>query len=348
MPFERRYTEGSIIYFDHEKGDNIYILKSGRVDLSYIQPESGEKITKTLSLGEFYGLKSAIINHTRDEIAESITESVSIEFKIPEFETYVSKNVELMKRLLRVLSNQLRNLGIKVNNYLGNNVLYPPNIGLFKIGEYYLNNQQYKQAVQVYQRYCEQYPDTNIMEEAKYRISISEEALRTGFLKDFKPIDQIIESDVNGGGTIIEVADKKESMVNVHSALGIREFMDKYYKAQSFYNGEDYANAEKNLKELFGVDVTMANPDMVTNAKLMYFSTLYKLQKFNECSQEVTEFLKKVKEPSIIKKTLFILADIYKSLGNIDGEKSILQKIVIMPPVDDLSRAAKQRADNIR
>ena len=342
MPVERKFTQGSIIYFDHEKGDSIYILKSGRVDLSYIQPESGEKITKTLNLGEFFGLKSAIINHTRDEVAEAITEAVSIEFKISEFEAYVSKNVELMKRLLRVLSNQLRNLGIKVNNYLGNNVLNPPNIGLFKIGEYYLNNQQYKQAIQVYQHYIEIYPETNIVDEAKYRISICEEAMKTGFMKDFKPIDQIIDTDASSTN-INQVADTKDSII--HSKLGIREAMDKFYKAQSHFNGEDFVNAEKVFKEFFTVDLSLANPDMINNAKLLYFQTLFKLEKYNDCSQEVAEFIKTSKDNNVIKKTLFILADIYKKLNNRDGEKSILQKIVMMPPIDEQSKRAKQRLD---
>lgn len=345
MPVERKYAQGSIIYFDHERGDSIYILKSGRVDLSFIQPESGEKIVKTLSQGEFFGLKSAIINHTRDEIAEAVTDALTIEFKIPEFESYVSKNVELMKRLLRVLSNQLRNLGIKVNNYLGNNVLYPPNIGLFKIGEYYINNKLYKQAIQVYQRYIEQYPSTNIVSEAKYRIELCEQAVKTGFMKEFKPIDKIIEGDISGNITM--VADSKENLDNTHSKLGIREVMDKYYKAQAFYTGEDYANTEKMLRDLFSLDNQIVNPEMINEARIMYFTALFKLNKFNECSQEITEFLKTVKDPVMIKKTLFILADIYKHLNNKDGERSILQKIVMMSPIDDLSKKAKERMGSL-
>ena len=352
MPVERRFTQGSILYFDHEKGDGIFILKSGRVDLSFVQPESGEKITKTLAIGEFFGLKSAIINHTRDEVAEAVTDSIAIEFKIPEFESYVSTNVELMKRLLRVLSNQIRNLGIKVNNYLGNNVLYPPNIGLFKIGEYYLNTKQYKQASQVYQRYIEQYPQTNIVTEAKYRISIADEAAKTGFLKEFKPIDQIIDGEISGGMPAMtgstQTVDTAVKMDNAHSALGIRESMDKFYKAQGFYTGQDYENSLKTFQEFFACKIDSINPDMVANARIMYFSSLYHTNHYNECSQEITEFLKTTKDPGIIKKVLFILADIYKSLGNKEGEKSIIQKIVIMPPVDEMSRRAKERMDTLR
>jgi TolA-binding protein len=348
MPQERRFTQGSVIYFDHEVDDTIYIVKSGRIDISYIQSESGEKITKTLNQGEFFGLKSAIINHTREEVCEAVTDAVAIEFKVPEFENYVSKNVELMKRLLRVLSNQLRNLGIKVNNYLGNNVIYAPNIGLFKIGEYYLNNKQYKQAIQVYERYIQQYPNTNIVGEAKYRIGLCEEAQKTGFLKEFKPIDQIVDQDTRSNVTNV-VMDASVSAENIHSKLGIREFMDRFYKAESFFNGQDYANAEKLFLELFQTGGgENLNQDMMEKAKFLYINTLYQLKKFKECSQEINEFLKVVKNVITIKQTLFILAEIYRSLGNAEGEKSILQKITVMPPADELSRKARDRMQAIR
>lgn len=342
MAVERKFKQGSIIYFDHEIGETIYILKAGRVDLSYTQPETGEKITKEISQGEFFGLKSAIINHTRDEIAEAVTDAVTIEFHVPDFEAYVSKNVELMKRLLRVLSNQLRNLGIKVNNYLGNNVLYPANIGIFKIGEYYLNNKKYKQAKQVYQRYIEQYPETNIVQEAKFRISICDEAISTGFLKEFRPIDSIVGNDMPTTN-LTEVADSKDTMENAHSALGVRGFMDKYYKAQSYFNGDDYPNAERNFTDMFQMDLRSVNPDMIGEAKLMYMKTLCKLKKYNDCSQMATEYIKSIKDPRLIKQTLFVMADMYHDLSNIDGEKSIIQKVLVMTPVDDLTKLARDR-----
>ncbi len=348
MPVERKFTAGSIIYFDHEVGDSIYILKSGRVDISFIQPESGEKIVKTLAIGEFFGLKSAIINHTRDEIAEAVTDVLTIEFKVPEFENYVSTNVELLKRLLRVLSNQLRNLGIKVNNYLGNNVIYPPNIGLFKIGEYYLNNKQYKQAMQVYERYINEYPDTNLAGEAKYRIQIAEEAIKTGFLKSYKPVDELIKSEISGGDiSINQTVDLSTSKENIHSPLGIRESMDKFYKAQGAFNGKDYETAEKELKSFFSCLSNNINPEMVDEARMLYFQVLFYNKKYGECSQEITEFLKSSNKPLLIKKALFILADIYKELNKPENEKAILQKIVMMAPIDDLSKKAKERLNTL-
>lgn len=174
--------------------------------------------------------------------------------------------------------------------------------------------------------------------------------MRTGdknrFHEEFKPIDKIIEGDISGN--ITAVADVKESMDNVHSKLGIREVMDKYYKAQAFFTGEDYENVEKLLKDLFSLESQIANPEMINNAKIMYFTALFRLNKINECSQAITEYLKTVKDPLMIKKTLFILADIYKHLNNNDGEKSILQKIVMMSPIDELSKKAKVRMDALK
>ena len=366
MPIEKKFKSGSIVYFEHEVGNTIYVVKNGRMDISYIQPESGVKLTKTLGIGEFFGLKSAIIDHTRDEIVESVSDSVAIEFKKDEFEKYVSKNVELLKRLLRVLSNQLRALGTKVNNYLGNNIVLAPNIGLFKIGEYYINNRQYKQAIQVFERYIKNYSQTVLVGEAKERIKICEEAINTGYAQSFKSLDEIMLNDSSGKVYAVSspsplpdgedvrsdafrydrgdeeggAAEEEEKPV---TGTGIKAFMEKYYTAESFYVGKDYEQAELAFFDLINTNFGQANEDLLQKAKVMYVDTLFNLGKFQECSKEISEFIQKSKSVSMNKKMLFVLADIYHQLNNQANEKAVLQKIVNMPPADDYSRKARER-----
>ncbi|URA10401.1 cyclic nucleotide-binding domain-containing protein [Thermospira aquatica] len=346
MPVEKRFRAGSVIYFDHEVGDTLYILKAGEVELSFTEPETGEKIHKPVQIGEFFGLKSAIIGHTRGEVAEAITDSVTIEFRASEFETYVATNVELMKRLLRVFSGQLRNLGIKVNNYLGNNVLYAPNIGLFKIGEYYLNQKKYPQAIQVYQRYLKHYGNTNLAKEAEYRIQICQDAMKTGFLKSYQPLEKIMET-TTVDSVNVSIQDTQTTLENTHSVLGTKEAMDLFYKGKSFCEGKDYANAEKTLRAFLEKNLTNVAPAMVLQGKLLLVTALFKQRKFNECAQSVNEFLKEIKDPPTVKQMLFVLADIYKELGQSSNEKTILQKIVMLAPIDDFSRAAKKRMEGL-
>jgi CRP-like cAMP-binding protein len=344
VPVEKRFRAGSVIYFDHEIGDTLYILKSGEVELSFTEPETGEKIQKPVQIGEFFGLKSAIIGHTRGEVAQALTDVVTIEFKAAEFEAYVATNVELMKRLLRVFSGQLRNLGIKVNNYLGNNVLYAPNIGLFKIGEYYLNQKKYSQAIQVYQRYLKHYGNTNLAKEAEYRIQICQEAMKTGFLKSFQPLEKIMET-TTVDSVNITVQDTSQNLSNAHSVLGTKEAMDAFYKAKAFCDGGDYAQGEKMLRSFLEKDLANVDPAMVLKAKLMLVTSLFKQNKMNECAQTVNAFLQEVKDPPTVKQMLFVLADIYHYLNQVQNEKTILQKIVMLPPIDDFSRQAKKRME---
>ncbi|OHD56212.1 MAG: hypothetical protein A2Y33_00125 [Spirochaetes bacterium GWF1_51_8] len=345
MPLERRYSQGSIIYFDHEEGNDIFIVKSGRVDISYIEPQSGEKIQKTLNQGEFLGLKSAIINHTRDEMAEAITDCVTVVFKTKEFEDFVAKKVDLLKRLLQVLSNQIRNLGYKVNNYLGNNVLHPPNIGLFKIGEYYLNTKKFRQAKQVYEKYIKAFPETNLVDEANYRIKLAEEAIRTGLVGKFKPVDEIVGE--SGSATAIGTADVQAGAAPVHSKLGLREFMDNFYKAEAFYKAEQYSDAVKLFKEIMNSDNKIVSSDLRNRAKFTYVQTLFALKDYTECSKVIMEFVQTTKDPTLIKQTLFVLVDIYKNLNKPDMAKGVLQKVVMLAPVDQLSRKAKDMMEKI-
>ena len=58
----RRYKSGSIIYFEGDKSESIYILKQGRVILTSKKVEKGEMVeTKDIiKPGEFFGVKSSL------------------------------------------------------------------------------------------------------------------------------------------------------------------------------------------------------------------------------------------------------------------------------------------------
>ncbi len=346
MPSERKYNQGAIVYFENDATPEIFILKSGRLDISYEDPQSGEKITRTLNQGEFFGLKSAIIGHTRDEMAESVTDCITVVFSNSEFEKFIAGKVELMKRLLKVLSNQLRNLGIKVNNYLSNNVVYPPNIGLFKIGEYYLNNKKYNQAIQVYERYIKAYGSTQLAAEAKNRIEIAEEAKKTGFLKKFKPVDELVQDDAQGSA--FATADVKPGVDTSVSKLGLKEFMNAFYKAESFVKGEQYAEAEKELQALSKIDTKMISLGLRHKASFMEIQVLFRLKKYEDCVQKISDFVRTIKDPTMVKNALFVLSAIYAETNNQEGVMSILQKIVAMQPIDDLSKKAKTQLDKMK
>ena len=66
----RTYKSGSIIYFEGDKSEYIYVLKHGRVVLTSIKPESGEEVKEEVRQGEFFGVKSALGRYPRRDRTE--------------------------------------------------------------------------------------------------------------------------------------------------------------------------------------------------------------------------------------------------------------------------------------
>ena len=55
MPKAMQFTKGSIIYFEGDRDDRIYIVQSGSVLLSGTEMESGMAVAEHIKNGEFFG-----------------------------------------------------------------------------------------------------------------------------------------------------------------------------------------------------------------------------------------------------------------------------------------------------
>ena len=167
----RTYKSGSIIYFDGDRSDNIYILKSGKVFLTSIKLDTGEEIKENVRLGEFFGVKSALGKYPREETAQTVGETTVLVLRTSDFEKLILKNVSIVRKMLRVFSNQLRRVHKMVGNALGQNEMIDPAAELFNIGEYYYKTGVYNQALYAYKKYMEHYPDAENASKALQRIN---------------------------------------------------------------------------------------------------------------------------------------------------------------------------------
>jgi len=95
---------------------------------------------------------------------------------LAEFERLILKNLNVVKKMLRVFSNQLRRIGKTVREVLGETDAVNPEVELFKIGEYYFKAGRNKQALHAFKKYIEYYPDSRNSGAAKQRIK----ALQSG------------------------------------------------------------------------------------------------------------------------------------------------------------------------
>ncbi|MBN1498029.1 MAG: cyclic nucleotide-binding domain-containing protein [Spirochaetes bacterium] len=155
----RTYKAGSIIYFENDKSEYIYILKAGKVVLTSLKLDTGEETKEEVRQGEFFGVKSALGKYPREETAQTMGNTVVLVLTPADFERLVLKNANVVKKMLRVFSNQLRRIVKMERSVLGEGEIVNPDAELFKIAEYYYKAGVVQHAQYAYKRYMEYYPD---------------------------------------------------------------------------------------------------------------------------------------------------------------------------------------------
>jgi len=177
MPKPLQFNTGSLIYYEGEEANKIYILQSGKVSLVYTDIESGESVRGSVQPGEFFGVKSALGHFPREENAiATATNTIVVAFTVPEFEALAVSNTRIILKMLKVFSNQLRRVHAQVAS-LTKSESVEPDEGLFAIGEKHLKNKRYAYAQYIFSRYLIHYPTGVNAKQAEKNIQLAEAAL---------------------------------------------------------------------------------------------------------------------------------------------------------------------------
>ena len=170
MPKPVLFNANSVVYFRGDVDDRIYILKSGRVALRSYDIETGQLINDLIKTGEFFGVKSALGRFPREEDAVALSDAQLLQFNVDEFERVVSSNTRIIVKMLKVFSNQLRRIHVKVSSMLNQVDQVDPEEGLFHSGLFYYQNQQLEHAEYIFERYVVLYPQGKRIDEVRVNI----------------------------------------------------------------------------------------------------------------------------------------------------------------------------------
>ena len=164
MPKAMQYTKGSIIYFENDLEERVYIMQSGSVLLMSTDIESETTVSEPVKSGEFFGVKSALGHFPREERAIAVEPSVVIILTIQEFEVLFSNNKPLIMKMLRVFSNQLRQIHKKTESIL-NNISEDQQTGMLAVAKSFYEDEQYRSACDIYGKFLKNYPNSVNKEE---------------------------------------------------------------------------------------------------------------------------------------------------------------------------------------
>ncbi len=162
MPKVLSYAKGSIIFFEGDKDERIYILQSGTVILSQTDLETGSHINELVNPGEFFGVKSALAHKPKMETANVVTDVQVIQLSVQEFEQIIGRNQEMILKMLRVFSKNLRQIHKKTENVLKNDTsALPPEVGMNIVAQCFFDEQKYKSCVSICEKFLTRFPNAS-------------------------------------------------------------------------------------------------------------------------------------------------------------------------------------------
>jgi TolA-binding protein len=332
MPKPMQYKAGSIIYFNGDKdSDKVFILQTGKVQLSYTDIETGQDIHDAVQPGEFFGVKSALGKYSREESALALQDTVVMIFSVQEFEILTMTNTRIVMKMLKVFSNQLRRIHKQVSSLMEKDE-EDPETGLYSIGEYYLKNKRFSQAKYVFHQYLTYYPTgKNAAQAAKNMESVDISLARYG--GNSSSMESSPSGISQGAFAALNVPGSLDS-----GALGANltgksggdtsAIAKAYYNAVSFISQEKYQQAFVEFKKI--VD---ANEDAEYTAKSTYEigRCLFMLNRYGDCIKYYTQMIKKYPKHSQLEEALFFMGQSYEKTNQPDKAvsfyKTILAKI---------------------
>ena len=334
-PVSRVYKAGSIIYFEGDKAETVFVLQAGVVLLTYISPEGTGEVRENIKSGEFFGVKSALGRFPREETATVLADATTMVMNVAEFEQLVLQNHKLVMKMLKVFSNQLRRIGRSIQTRMGTADSEPSGTGLFNIGEYYLKNKKFNQALYAYQKYLQYYPDGEYGTICLQRVEMAQSGAATGYAVASDGSSFVSQPVAKPAHEPVSEADYPA--IDGDSGIGIAK---RYFDAFSLYSSEKYDEAYKLYKMILD-SASGGEDEYVEKTYFDIGRCLFNMNKPQDAITQLTTMVKTFPTSPNLKAALFHIGKCYAMLGDTEKAKGFYNKVRMMPPNESINKGAK-------
>ncbi|MDR2068946.1 MAG: cyclic nucleotide-binding domain-containing protein [Spirochaetaceae bacterium] len=334
MPKALQYRAGSVIYFQGDTADKIFILQTGKVNLVYQDIETGQDVHDLVQPGEFFGVKSALGRYAREENAIAFQDASIMAFSVPEFEQLAMANIRIIMKMLKVFSNQMRRIHKQVSSLMEKEEQQSPEMGLFNVGEYYLKNKRFSQAKYVFSRYLTYYPSGRNALLAAKNLEIAENSLtRYGNGKGPAPAGH--EGPVapaSAAPAAPAPAPGRPAGGGLAGGGDLNDTAKAYYDAVSFISQEKFQQAYLAFKKIIDAK---EDAEYVAKSSYEIGRCLYLLGKFDDCIKHYTMMITAYPKHPDLGDALFFMGQSYEKKGRKDQAATFYKKILTMSTDDE-------------
>jgi CRP-like cAMP-binding protein len=113
---ERSFPKGSVIVFEDDPGDALYLVAKGQVKVVLIGEDGREVILSVLGEGNFFGEMSLIDEKPRSATVIAMVDSAVLVLRREDFQARLRTSPEIAIALLRELSRRLRRADEKIGS----------------------------------------------------------------------------------------------------------------------------------------------------------------------------------------------------------------------------------------
>lgn len=113
---EKSYPRGSVILFEDDPGDSLFVVRDGRVKVVLVAEDGREVILGILGVGEHFGELSLIDDQPRSAHVVAMEDSTLLVLRREDFRRRVEQNPAVAWALLMELSRRLRRADEKIGS----------------------------------------------------------------------------------------------------------------------------------------------------------------------------------------------------------------------------------------
>ena len=376
-PVARKYKAGSIIYFEGDMGKEIYVLQKGRVILISTSLDQKSEVKEDVRKGEFFGVKSILGHHPREETAQVLTDTVVLVFRSSEFEALSLKNTRIVLQMLKVFSSQLRKVHNKVRELLGEMSIDETSIELVKVAEYYYRHNQLDEALHGYEAYLNNYPNGQLSDRAKkmcqnikkgadYPLNVValedeiEQSLPqdsnlnypgvgvspTDMVEDFSsfPVSDISMEPDGDLGDSLDFDSGLDLNGGADSGGSAETVSDLYYAGLNSLSQEDFDSAVSKFEAVLKTRNLAVNEAKFLEDSLINLGKVYtKKSNLDKALEKYLLFTKRHPNSEHFKAVLFSIGEVYIKKGDKQKAITTMNKVMSIPPKDKLTNKAEAK-----
>ncbi|MCC6275168.1 MAG: tetratricopeptide repeat protein [Leptospiraceae bacterium] len=346
-PTIRTYKGGSIVYFEKDKSEDIYVLQSGRVILTYSSVDNKQEIKEDVRIGEFFGVKSSLGHYPREETAQVIGSAVVLVFKPAEFENFVMNKTHLILKMLKVFSSQLRQIHRQVRELLGQGDAKMPAYELMNVAEVFYKNNNVDHAIYAFERYLTHYPSGKYAGRATELLALA----RKGSSYPFNMPELVYESERSSGSK-----NDIEHILNTPAESPKPKGNEDLSISALFNRAHTYSKAGKNNEaaEIFKsltARVDAKNPTEKRDQENAHFHLgvcYFQLNQLDTAFTTLSNYVRNFPRGEMIKESIFTLAKIAEAQADKAKAAMLYGKVVSMSPNDDMTAQATKKLKELK